>query len=97
MAVLSAHLCRANSNPLRPRRRVTWIKTKMEGVESGHYNAHRPSKLGLSCKANKCSDAGTGDLGVLTANETSPCLGDAGSSRPRLMTSQVQVSKYSRA
>ncbi len=25
----------------------------------------------LSFKANKCSDAGTGDLGVLTAHETS--------------------------
>ncbi len=40
--------------------------------------------LGLSCKANKCSDAGTGDLGVLTTHETSPwlLLGDAGSTHP---------------
>ncbi len=28
--------------------------------------------LGLSGKANKCSDAGTGDLGGLTTHETSP-------------------------
>ncbi len=43
---------------------------------------NRASLLGLSCKANICSDAGTGDLGVLTTHETSPCfsLSDAGSS-----------------
>ncbi len=30
------------------------------------------AQLGLSCKASKCSDAGTGDLSVLPAHETSP-------------------------
>ncbi len=28
-----------------------------------------PGKLGLNCKANKCSDAGHGDLGVLITHE----------------------------
>ncbi len=30
------------------------------------------AQLGLSCKASKCTDAGTRDLGVLTTHETSP-------------------------
>ncbi len=39
------------------------------------------SGFGLSCKANKCSDAETGGLGVLATHETSPwfSLGGAGS------------------
>ncbi len=66
MAVLSS------SYPLRPHR-VTWIKTKREGVyvKSGRSGALKPGKLGLGCEANKCSDAGTGDLGVLPTHETS--------------------------
>ncbi len=36
------------------------------GVKSGRSGAHNPSKLCLSCKANKCSGVGTGDLGGLT-------------------------------
>ncbi len=78
-----ARLCRSNSYPLRPRR-VTWIKTKREGVKSGCSGALKPDMLGLSCKANKCSDAGTGDLGALTTHVTSPwfTLGDGGSIRP---------------
>ncbi len=32
----------------------------------------RQAQLGLSCKANKCIDTGTGDLGVLPTRETSP-------------------------
>ncbi len=31
-------------------------------------------RLGLSCKANKCSDTGTGGVGVLTTLETLPCF-----------------------
>ncbi len=42
------------------------------GVKSGRSGALKPDKLGLSCKAHNCSDAGTGDLGVLTTHETSP-------------------------
>ncbi len=38
-------------------------------VKSGRCSAHKPGKLGLNCKANKCSDAGTGDPGVLTTHE----------------------------
>ncbi len=55
---------------LRPRR-VPQIKTERGGVNNGR-------------KANKCSDAGTGDLGVLPTHETLPWvyLGDAGSTRP---------------
>ncbi len=34
--------------------------------------ALKPDRLGLSCKATKCSDAGTGGLSVPTTNETSP-------------------------
>ncbi len=44
----------------------------MNSMKSGRSGAHRPGKLGLSCKANKCSDAGTGDFGVLPAREISP-------------------------
>ncbi len=39
----------------------------MKRLRSG---ALRPGKLGVSCKANKFSDAGTGDLGVLPTHET---------------------------
>ncbi len=39
-------------------------------VKSGR----KPDKLGSSCKANKYSDTGTGDLGVLPTHETSPWL-----------------------
>ncbi len=67
MMMRSAHLCRSNSYPLRPRR-VTWIKTKRGAL------SNRVCKVGLNCKANKCSDAGTGDLDVLATRETSPCL-----------------------
>ncbi len=45
---------------------INWIKTKRgRGVKSGRSGARKQGKLGLSCKANKCSDAGTGDPGVL--------------------------------
>ncbi len=38
----------------------------MEGcVKSGRPGALKLDKLDLSCKANKCSDAGAVDLGVL--------------------------------
>ncbi len=81
MAVWSPHLCRSNFYPLRPRR-VTWIKTKREGVKSGRSGAHKPDMLSLYCKANKCTDTGAEDLGVLPTHETSPCFGDASSTRP---------------
>ncbi len=53
---------------------VPWIKAQGEDVNSGRPGAHKPDKIGLSCKANKCSDAGTGDLGVLSIREISPWL-----------------------
>ncbi len=58
----------------------------MEGVNSGCSGALKPGKLGLSFKANKCSDAGTGDPGVLTTHEKSPCfsLDEAGSSEVKV-------------
>ncbi len=34
-------------------------------MKSGCSGALKPDKLGSSCKVNKCSDAGTGDLDVL--------------------------------
>ncbi len=67
MAVESTHLCRSNPYPLRPCR-VTWIKNEREGAMNGD---HKPGELKLSCKANKYSDAGTGDLGLLHTHETS--------------------------
>ncbi len=76
----------ARQTPLRPRHRVTWIKTKKGGsMKNGCFSALKPERLGLSCKANKCRDAGIGDLGVLTTHEASPCLslGDAGSTRQK--------------
>ncbi len=62
-------MSRSNFYPLRPRR-VAWIKTEREGVKSGRSGALKREKLGLACKANKCSDAGTGDFGVLPTQET---------------------------
>ncbi len=57
----SAHCCRSNSNPLRPRC-VTWVQTKREGVhvKSGRSGALKPDRLGLSYEAPKYSDDGTG-------------------------------------
>ncbi len=69
---LKAHLSLSNFYPLRSRR-VTWIKTTREGVKSGYSGDLKPDRLGLSCKTNKCSDAGTGDLGVLTTHGTLLC------------------------
>ncbi len=66
-------------------------------MKSGRSGALKPSRRGLSCKANNISDAGTGDLGVLTTHETSQwlCPGEAGSNRPGWMPLQVQVSAFS--
>ncbi len=80
--------CRSNSHHLH-RRRVTWTQTKREGVKSGCSGALKTDKLGLSRKANKYSDGGTGDLDMLRTHET--CPGDVGSTRPELMPPQVQV------
>ncbi len=65
-------------------------------VKSGRSGIRKPDKLGLSCKSNKCSDAGAKDLDVLPTHEPSPCIGDAGSTRPGWMPPQVQVSKVER-
>ncbi len=46
-----------------------------EGVMSGRSGAHKPDKLGLSYKAYKYSDAGTGDLVVSPTHEGSVCPG----------------------
>ncbi len=83
LAVWSAHLCGSNFYPLRPHL-VTWIKTKREGMKSGCFGTLKPGRLGLSSKANKCSNAGTGDLGAQTSQETSTSssLGFTGSTRP---------------
>ncbi len=64
---------------MRPRR-VTWIKTKREGVKNGCYGALKPDMLALSCKSDNYIDAGTRELGVRTTHEISPCssVGDAG-------------------
>ncbi len=68
-----------NSFPMRTRR-VTWIKTKRESVMCGRSGANKPSKFGLRCKANKRSDAGTGDLGVLPTQGTlAYCSGECAS------------------
>ncbi len=58
---------------MRPRR-VTWIKTKREGVKSGFSGALKPGRLGLGFKVNKCCDVWIWDLGVQTTHETSPRL-----------------------
>ncbi len=63
-------VCRSNSYPLRPRR-VTWIQTKREGVYKLRRSQTGHAQSGLSCKAPKCSDTGTGALGVLITHETS--------------------------
>ncbi len=60
-------------------------------MKSGHSDALKPGKLGLSCNANKCSDAGAGEYGELTTHETSS-IGDVGLTRHRLIPLHVQVS-----
>ncbi len=50
-------------------------------VKSGCSGALKPVKLGLSCKDNKCCDAGTGDLNVLPTHDTSPWLSVPGECR----------------
>ncbi len=86
MAVQSPHLCESNSYALRPRC-VTWIKTKTEGVKSECSGGLKLSKPVLSCKDNKCSDAGAGDLSVLTSYETYHC-GNVGSTRVKVSASK---------
>ncbi len=51
-------------------------------VKSGRSGALKPGKLGLSYKANKCSDVETGDLGVLTTHQKIT-NGDVDSTRPK--------------
>ncbi len=55
--------------------------------EERTLRALKPDRIGLSYKDNKCSDAGTEDLGVLITHETSLwfSLGDAGSTLPGWM------------
>ncbi len=48
------------------------LKPNIESVKSRRSGDHKPDTFGLSCKATKCSDAGAGDLGMLTTHETSP-------------------------
>ncbi len=67
------------------------MRNSDNAMKSGQTGAHKPDKLGLICEANKYSDAGAKDLGVLTTHETSPCLGDAGSTQPGGMPLQVDV------
>ncbi len=64
-------------------------------MKSGCSGALKLDGFGLNCKANKCSDAGTEDLGLLTIDETSPCfsVGDTGSTRPGLMPPQEKTRK----
>ncbi len=40
-------------------------------MKSGRSGALKSGKLGLSCKANTCSDARIGEFGVLPTHETS--------------------------
>ncbi len=68
MAVKLAHLCQANSYPLRLRR-VTCFQAMKKGAKNDRFGALKPDRLGLSFKANHCSDAGTGHLGVLSTEE----------------------------
>ncbi len=46
----------------------------------------------MNFKANKCSDAGTGELGVLTTHETSPWL-SLGDASPSISISMFSSSK----
>ncbi len=56
-------------------------------MKSGRSGALQPDRLGLIYKASKCSDAGTGDPGVLIFHEASllntvvNSIDDAGSSK----------------
>ncbi len=59
------------------------------GVKSGCSGVLKPDMLALSGKANKCSDAGTGDLGVLTTRETSQPMVNAASRQEDINRWQV--------
>ncbi len=63
-------------------RRVTWIKTRKKGVESGRFDVLKSDRLGL---INKCTEAGTGDFGVPTTHETPPCF-STGAARVKTAT-----------
>ncbi len=52
-------------------------KNQKEG--GGAKSGRKLDKFGFSCKANKCSDAGTGDLSLLPTHETLRCLSNDGS------------------
>ncbi len=69
---------------------IPWVSVVSPGLKPNR-RVWRAVRLGLSCKATKCSDAGTGDLGVLTAHETSPWFspGDASSTQSGWMPPQV--------
>ncbi len=62
----------------------------------------RQAQRGLTCKAAKCSDAGTGTLGVLTTHEPSPWffIGDADSGQDKtgvdesLLHQKENLAKY---
>ncbi len=43
-------------------------------MKSGCSGAIKLDRLGLGCQTNKCSNDGTGDLGVPTAHKTLQCL-----------------------
>ncbi len=62
-------------------------------MKSGCSGTLKQDRLGLSFKANNCSDAGTGDLGVLTTHETIPWLflDDADSTRPKVSLFPVRL------
>ncbi len=51
---------------------------KRECVKSGRSGAHKPGKQAW-LELQNCSEAGTGDLGVLPTHGASPSFGDAGS------------------
>ncbi len=81
--VQMALYCQYTSADQIPTPCVPVASTNREVVKGGCPGALKSDRFSLSCRANKCSDAGIGDLGVLTTQETSVCfaLGDVGSIR----------------
>ncbi len=77
---------------------VAWAGLKPKGRvwRAGAPALSNRTGLARAAKPKHCSDAGTGDLGVLTTHERSPwfALGDSGSTRPGWMPPQVQASMW---
>ncbi len=62
-------------------------------MKSKCYGALKPDRLGLSCKANNCSDAGTVDPGVPTTDGAAPWFPLVMPAQPARVNAVLSTSK----